>query len=455
MGCQLDNKTKVRALKKYLLVIWMLPLLIVSIAAVGPVGAQTTTIGVEPDSIVDPGLGPGSTFSVEIWVRQVSDLAGVEFKLGYDTTVLTATTITYGDIFGPTKFDLISKIVDAEGYLHYCIMEQFGEPAFEGDGRVAIITFSVDSMGGSTLDLYDIILGDSSVPPGFILHDALDGSFSNVAVHDIAVTSVTPDPTGVNVGDSVTINVTVTNQGDYSETFTVKVYADLTAYKYIYNPITGGLERIDPDVGNEIIVGTQTVTELAPGATTTKTFTWDTTGVAAGNHTISANATAVLGETETKDNLFIDDGVILSPLPVHDIAVTSVTPDPTEVDVGDSVTINVTVTNQGNYSETFDVTVYYDDTTIDTETDISLESGASTTLTFTWDTAEVDKGTYTISAEAILDLDEDTGDNTLEAEDQVKVREAAAPPNIVILAVVAVVAIIIIAAVIYIVKIRK
>jgi len=321
MGYRLDNKTKVKALKKYLLVIWLLPLLIVNIAAIGPVGAQATTIGVEPVSIVNPGLGPGSTFTVEIWIRGVVDLAGIEFKLGYNTTVLTATTITYGDIFGATYFPLISTIDDVNGFCFYGIREQFGEPGFNGDGRVVIITFSVDSLGGSALHLYETKLGDSKGPPMPIVHVALDGFFSNVGVHDIAVTSVTPDPT--------------------------------------------------------------------------------------------------------------------------------------EVDVGDSVTINVTVANQGDYNETFDVTVYYDNTTIETETDISLENGTSTTLTFTWDTTGVAKGTYTIKAEAILDLDEDTADNTREAENPVKVREAAAPPNIIIFAVVAVVAIIIIAAVVYIVKFRK
>ena len=162
---------------KTLLCLTLVTLMLLSVFMIGPVSAPSTTIGVEPDWIVDPGLGPGSTFTVEIWVRDVADLAGLEFHLGYDTTVLTATLIEYGDIFGATYFPLISEINDTEGYLHYSIMEMFGEPGFYGDGRAAIINFTVDSVGASALDLYDTKLGDSSAPPVPIVHEALDGYF--------------------------------------------------------------------------------------------------------------------------------------------------------------------------------------------------------------------------------------------------------------------------------------
>jgi len=49
------------------------------------------------------------------------------------------------------------------------------------------------------------------------------------------------------------------------------------------------------------IIRTQTVT-LESGASTTITFTWNTTGFAKGNYTISAYAWPVPGETDTEDN---------------------------------------------------------------------------------------------------------------------------------------------------------
>ena len=148
-----------------------------SIVMADTLGSPTTTIGVEPELTMDPAIVPGATFVVEIWIRDVVDLAGVEFKLAYNTAVLTATTIEYGGIFGVTVFPLASKIYDAEGYLHYAIMEYFGEPGFTGDGRVSTITFSVDTEGESCLDLYITKLGDSAAQP--IDHMAIDGFFSS------------------------------------------------------------------------------------------------------------------------------------------------------------------------------------------------------------------------------------------------------------------------------------
>jgi hypothetical protein len=78
--------------------------------------------------------------------------------------------------------------------------------------------------------------------------------------------------------------VTVANEGDYTETFNITVYANATS------------------------IATQTVT-LTSGNSTTITFTWNTTGFAKGNYTISAYAWPVPGETDTGDNTFINGWV--------------------------------------------------------------------------------------------------------------------------------------------------
>jgi len=127
----------------------------------------------------------------------------------------------------------------------------------------------------------------------------------------------------------------------------------------------------------------------------------------------------------------------------HDIAVVSVTPHPTLVVVGELVNITVVVENQGTENETFDLTVYYDTSAIETKTVQNLTAGTSTTLTFTWNTTDVkeeiyatdkkDK-TYTISATAPLALDEQPDDNTLAFPKLVKVIShylTVVPQNIV------------------------
>jgi len=102
---------------------------------------------------------------------------------------------------------------------------------------------------------------------------------------------------------------------------------------------------------------------------------------------------------------------IRSPI-VHDVAITSVTASPANVKVGDPVSISVTVVNQGDFSEIFNVTVYYGSAVIDTQVNVSLGAGSTTTVTFTWDTKDIATGTYTMSAEAsVVPGEIDTADN--------------------------------------------
>jgi|GEM_PF-1474091 len=96
----------------------------------------------------------------------------------------------------------------------------------------------------------------------------------------------------------------------------------------------------------------------------------------------------------------------------HDISVNSVVSSKTIVGQGYSLSINVTVENQGAFTETFNVTTYANTTVTETK-EITLTSGASTILTFTWNTKGVAKGNYTIKAVAdTVPGETDTTDNT-------------------------------------------
>ena len=83
----------------------------------------------------------------------------------------------------------------------------------------------------------------------------------------------------------------------------------------------------------------------------------------------------------------------------YDVTTTNITPLKTIVGQGFSIQINVTVTNQGYFTETFNVTVYANTNLIETKS-VTLTSGSSTTITFTWNTTGFAKGNYTISAKA-------------------------------------------------------
>jgi len=112
---------------------------------------------------------------------------------------------------------------------------------------------------------------------------------------DVAVSGVAFTKTMVCQGCSTFINATVENQGGFTEIFNVTGYADLDTAV----------------IGDEITIGTDVVT-LTCGDSENVPFTWNTTGVAKGNYTISVYAVPVLDETETVDNMFTDGWVIVS-----------------------------------------------------------------------------------------------------------------------------------------------
>ena len=112
---------------------------------------------------------------------------------------------------------------------------------------------------------------------------------------------------------------------------------------------------------------------------------------------------------------------------MRDVAVVGVVPSLREINEGDSVDITVVVRNEGTESETFNVTTHHDRNIIETQTDIFLEPGTNTTLTFTWNTIGVPAANYTISAEAgIVLIETDTDDNTF-TNGKIRVVDKSAP----------------------------
>jgi len=105
--------------------------------------------------------------------------------------------------------------------------------------------------------------------------------------HDIAIQVVSPSKSVVGTGFSFSINVTVENQGDFNETFSIIAYANTT------------------------IIGIQNVT-LANGNSTTITIIWNTMNTSYGNYTISAYITPLVGEIDVSDNNFIDGWVFVT-----------------------------------------------------------------------------------------------------------------------------------------------
>lgn len=99
---------------------------------------------------------------------------------------------------------------------------------------------------------------------------------------------------------------------------------------------------------------------------------------------------------------------------VHDVAIINIEPESSWVYQGRTLNITVTVTNEGTDIETFNVSLYYDNTKIETFAVINLFPGKNLTLTFTWNTTNLYPAQYNVSAVAsIVPEETDTTDNTL------------------------------------------
>jgi parallel beta-helix repeat protein len=108
----------------------------------------------------------------------------------------------------------------------------------------------------------------------------------------------------------------------------------------------------------------------------------------------------------------VDRYPLMSPWPSRDVAIIDVVPSHCIVMQGGSLAIIVTVINQGDFAETFNLTVYANTTVIGTETVIDLPIRSPEAFSFMWNTTEFARGNYTISAYATLVQGEiDTTDN--------------------------------------------
>ena len=166
----------------------LIPLLVsmVSMVGVGQVYTNPTELYVDPPSIVDLAMVPPATFSVNVTVKNVTDLYGFDFMLNYTTAVLTATEITLGPFFPPGSWIVATEINDTAGYVRYMVTAWPASPVgINGSGTLAIVDFTVDDYGATILDLCDTILDDSSDPPNRIIHTVIDGYFSNKILGDV------------------------------------------------------------------------------------------------------------------------------------------------------------------------------------------------------------------------------------------------------------------------------
>ena len=110
----------------------------------------------------------GETFDVQVMIDNVTDLGGFQFRIDYDTSIVTvadAGDVSFGPFLGSTgrtASALPATIDNSAGTIDYGAFS-FGNPAGpNGTGLLATITFTVQSQASGTLDLTNSTVTDTA-----------------------------------------------------------------------------------------------------------------------------------------------------------------------------------------------------------------------------------------------------------------------------------------------------
>lgn len=188
--------------------------------------------------------------------------------------------------------------------------------------------------------------------------------------------SMSDVPEAVTAGETVTVDVIVTNTGGAT-----------------------GTESVTYQVGNIELGGGDI--ELDPGSTGTLEFEWGTDEDDIGTHELSAYSEDRI-TTDTVEVVAED----VDPAN-FDVSIVGVD-DP--VTPGETVVVDATVTNTGEESDAQDIDFGVEGDVTD-DTPVSLDPDGSSDLTFEWQTGEDDVGTYELAV--LSDDDSDTASVTV------------------------------------------
>jgi hypothetical protein len=121
--------------------------------------AGSPTVAVSPSSIT---ASVGQEFGININISGVSDLYGWEFKLGWNTSLLSLVGVNEGPFLksgGNTFFTYFLNTTD-EHIVVDCTLEG-SYPGVSGNGTLATVKLITTAVGECPLNLYDVILLNS------------------------------------------------------------------------------------------------------------------------------------------------------------------------------------------------------------------------------------------------------------------------------------------------------
>jgi len=336
-------------------------------------GSSTATTTVYVDPSVTTVLYTGTTFSVNISISDVTDLTAWDFKLFYDATILNGTALTEGSFlknsgntfFWPVNFT--DTYNATYGLARATCTFMAPGPGVNGSGVLATITFNTKALGTALLHLTDTDPINSSAQS--IPHVSIDGTVKVVKPPGASFVFSPPSPI---VDEMVTFDASASTPNGGS----------ITSYFWDFDDFN-----------------------------TTSTSNPVITHAYASQGTFNVTLTVTDSEGLTDSTWKLVQVIVPTG---HDIAVINVTPASDTVYQGWIVNINVTVENQGDFTETFNVTAYYDESIMGIQEVNDLAASTNVTLTFLWNTTEVAPcQNYTIKATAdVVSGETETTDNT-------------------------------------------
>jgi PKD repeat protein len=465
-----------------------------SSSAVHPVvavnGAEITA-----PTVVDTGLVPGSRLNLTIQVLNLGprpeDMDAWQFRLELNASILRITRVINGPVLddiaedsgGVTLYSRSFNATTGTAEANELLIIDTPQPVdagFTGSGNLAYVEVSVLALGVSFINFTNTQSPED--PPtklrdidgtsfADISHDSVNGVFANVPYNlpPVADFSFTPslviagrpvsfdasaslDPDGtivqyswdfgdgsptLNESDPVTEHIytetglqanvvlTVTDDGARTGSAMTSFYVGSGARHDLAvvglqappNATAGDLVEIIVDVLNNgtfaeeldvnmIIIGPGWDIalifhlQLAPGASTSITFSWETRGRDPGIYDIRGSAYLPLGVTDdnpANNSLFTQ--MVMEAFPRPDTVVRSIQVLDRSVGMGEVVRISVLVENIGMKAASFNLTTRYDSIVIETRP-VALDPSDSVLHTFAWNTTGVESAAYVISAEA-------------------------------------------------------
>ncbi len=125
--------------------------------------AATLSVDMVPGAGIDASLtsSKGANFAVNILINDVQDLAGFELELAFDSSVLAATSIVSGSLFGADTF-LISDAISAGKVGFAELSLALSGNNYASDSLLATVSFKILAAGVSQIDLLNVLLSDSN-----------------------------------------------------------------------------------------------------------------------------------------------------------------------------------------------------------------------------------------------------------------------------------------------------